>query len=393
VSKHLRVGIVGFGGAGQAHRHYFSCIQGCEVTKVFDPKDEGRRRAKASGDVEVFDDLAKFWPDLDVVSVCSPDGTHAGYIVEALERSLSVLCEKPLTNSLEGVRQILVAEQRARGVLAVLHQMRFVPLHVAIRNLATTGAFGTVHLLEGYYIHDLRERAFVYDDWRAAEVATPLVYAGCHFVDLLRWFSGEEITQIHAMGGNIAFPRYPQADTVIASLRFQSGALGNVVIAFASAGPQDHSVRVYGTERTVENNLVFARSGKLERMLVRPKVLHQSVFRSDRVEPRRILDQTSRYLPALVAHGLFGVVRKLSSESNGAYGANHYPLRLYEHGIACVRAVEDFVRAVRSESRPLCTGAEAARTVIACLAGNESQQSGRTIDVPALEEVCADFRR
>ena len=387
MSKELRVGIIGFGGAGQAHRHYFSCIPGCSVRKIFDPKEEGRRRALECGDVEVVDDLEQFWPGLDVVSVCSPDRTHAKYVAEALGRSLSVLCEKPLTDSLEGIREILLAERASPGILAVLHQMRFVPLHAAIRKFVVSGALGRIHLLEGYYVHDLRERAFIYDSWRETDDATPLVYAGCHFVDLLRWISGEEIAQVQAMGGHLAFPRYPGADTVVTTLRFKSGVLGNVVVALGSAGPQDHSVRVYGTERSIDNNLVFKRPAKLERMLRHPLVFHPEVFRSGRLEPRRIVDQFRRYAPAAIAHGLFKAIRKLSPDSNGAYGANHYPLRLYEHGLACVGAIADFIAAVRGEGSPLCTATEAAKTVLACLAGNESQRTGRVVEVPPLEDV------
>src|SRR5262249_42788469 len=158
---------------------------------------------------------------------------------------------------------------------------RFVPLNIAIRELAASGTMGTVHLLEGYYVHDLRKRAFIYDDWRETQNATPLVYAGCHFVDLLRWISGEEIVEVQALSGNVAFSRYPGADTVVCSLRFVSGALGQVTVAFASAGPQDHSVRVYGTERTVNNNLVFTSGGELERTLHRPALLEREVFRAD----------------------------------------------------------------------------------------------------------------
>jgi predicted dehydrogenase len=246
---------------------------------------------------------------------------------------------------------------------------------------------GKIHLLEGYYVHDLRERAFVYDDWRETEKATPLVYAGCHFIDLLRWISGEEITEVQALSGNIAFPRYPQADTVICSLRFGSGALGQVIVAFASAGPQDHSVRVYGTERAINNNLVFTSGGALERTLHHPRLLHREVFRSDRLEPRRLLDQLQLNIPAVAAHGLFSLLRTIAPRPNYAYGTAQYPLRLYEHGVACVAAIQDFVDAVTSGRRPQCTATEAARTVLACLAGNASLESGRREPVLSLEAL------
>src|SRR2546429_7897886 len=41
----MRIGIIGFGGAGQAHYFYFACIAGCRVTKIFDPKPAAAERA------------------------------------------------------------------------------------------------------------------------------------------------------------------------------------------------------------------------------------------------------------------------------------------------------------------------------------------------------------
>ena len=208
VSLMLRIGIIGFGGAGQAHQFYFSCIAGCRVSKIFDPKPAAAERAAARGAADLLcADLDRFWPDLDAVVVCTPDGTHAQYIVAALERGLHVLVEKPLTDSIEGLRAIRRAAAAAPAqVVAVVHQMRFVPLHRRIKSLIEAGSLGALSYLEGYYVHDLTQRAFANDRWREEENATPLVYSGCHFVDLLRWLAGEEIVEVFAAMGHRAFP-------------------------------------------------------------------------------------------------------------------------------------------------------------------------------------------
>jgi predicted dehydrogenase len=385
----LRVGILGFGGAGQAHYSYFGCVPGCRVTKVFDPKAAGLARAAAlAPGVERCADLGAFWRDLDAVSVCTPDSTHADYIVAALGHGLHVLSEKPLTDSVEGIRRILAAEQRAGRVVAVLHQMRFVPLHRAIKGLMERKALGAVSYLEGYYVHDLRRRAYEFDDWRRTDNATPLVYAGCHFVDLLRWFLQEDVDLVYAAANHLAYPDYPESDLNVATLRFGSGALGKVVVAFGAAGPQDHSVRIYGTEASIENNVLFGTDARWGRVLHAPMLLQRKLLRDPNPANRHgLVAQLRRNIPAYLLGKIFEALRPLARRPGAEYGARFYPVRLYEHALACVDAVEDFVEAIRQARRPRCTAEEAAKTVLACLAGVESYRTGRPVKVQQLKGV------
>jgi hypothetical protein len=78
-------------------------------------------------------------------------------------------------------------------------------------------------------------------------------------------------------------------------------------------------------------------------------------------------------------------LRILARRPGAEYGAAHYPLRLYEHSLACVRGIEDFVGAIREQRAPLCSVDESARTVLACIAGVESYRTNQVVRVPVLE--------
>ena len=384
----LRIGIIGFGGAGQAHAFYWSCVAGCRVTKIFDSKPSGADRAAARGLSAMFvADVERLWPDLDAVVVCTPDATHAEYIVAALSRGLHVLVEKPLCDSLEGLRAIRRAAAAAPAqVVAVVHQMRFVPLHQRIKTLVDAGALGALSYLEGYYVHDLTARAFENDRWREADNATPLVYSGCHFVDLLRWFAGEEIVEVFAAAGHRAFPEYPESDLNVVTLRFASGTIGSVVVAFGEPGPQDHTVRVAGRLATVRGNLLYRRDGRLGEVLHRPMIFHPSLLRgAGKAGGQTRYRQLRTNLPPYVMARIVEALRVLARRPNAEYGAAQYPVRLYEHSLACVGAIEDFVGAIRDGRGPLCSIDEAGRTVLACLAGVESYRTNRPVVVGELD--------
>jgi len=384
----MRIGIIGFGGAGQAHLFYWSCVAGCRVTKIFDPKPAAAGRAAARGASDIFcADEDRFWPDLDAVVVCTPDGSHARYIVAALERGLHVLVEKPLTDSAEGLCAIRRAAAAAPAqVVAVVHQMRFVPLHQKIKALVDAGALGALSYLEGYYVHDLTTRAFANDRWREDDNATPIVYSGCHFVDLLRWLAGEEIVEVFAAAGHRAFPEYPESDLNLVTLKFASGAVGKVLVAFGEPGPQDHTVRVSGREASVRGNLLYRRDGRLGEVLHRPLIFQPPLLRgAGKSGGQSRYRQLRTNLPPYVMARTVEMLRVLARRPDAEYGAANYPVRLYEHSLACVGAIEDFVGTIRDRRPPLCSIEEAGRTVLACIASVESFRMNRAVAVPALD--------
>lgn len=393
----LRVGIIGFGGAGIAHHSYFTYLDGCRVVKVYDPKSAGlQRAAELAPHLERCIELEKFWIGLDVVSVCSPDSSHADYVSEALARGLHVLCEKPLTDSIEGIRKIKEAQRKSGCIVAVLHQMRFVPLFRKIKTILARNELGVISYLEGYYVHNLTRRAWLYDDWRRTDNATPAVYAGCHFIDLLRWFANEEIVEVFAAANNLGFPEYPESDLNVVTLRFHSGVLGKMLVSFGSACPQDHSVRVYGNQGCIDNSALFSgepNGVRWVRTIHRPILLPRQwrpanaswmrrAIRECLTVRRRLLAR----LPAwLIATAFDGVRSVLPPE--GEYGIRHYPMRLYEHDLACIEAVENFLHAVRGSAPLLCTLDESAKTVLACLASVQSYRTNLPVAVPTLDSV------
>ena len=376
----LRFGIIGFGGAGMALYKHLIELDRCEVCAVLDPHEEALARARSMDDrLRVYQDTASFLSsELDAVVVASPDRTHTEYIVKALESKKHVLCEKPLADSLDGCRQILKAEAAAKGcVAAVQHQMRFLPIHVRMKELLEARALGSISYVEGLYIHNLRERATRFHPWRFEDGATPLVYSGCHFVDLLRWLLDDEVEQVMAMSNNLAFPEYPGSDLDVLLMKFRSGVIGKVVTAFGLGRPQDHSVRIYGAKRSLENNLLFSEDGQFE-VIDRPSLKRFTFY------PKRKKERYSIFrnrLRSVVYGRIFERLLVRYRVGQGEYGVQGYPLRLYEHQHAVRASLIDFVHSIREGRTCLCRLEDAAQTVAVCLAGVESYRNEERVDM------------
>jgi len=376
--KH-KIGIAGFGGAGMAFFRQLKSLDTCVVNSVFDTENSAHERLLTYSDrVAFFNDYETFLSsDISIVIIATPDATHAGYLTRALKANKHVLCEKPLTDSVEGIRSIIKEVNTYKNcVVAVQHQMRFLPVHKKMKQIIKNGELGKISYIEGYYVHNLTERGFQYHDWRKTDKATPLVYSGVHMVDLMRWLVDDEVVEISGMANHIGFPEYPESDLNVVLLKFRSGVIGKVITAFGAARPQDHSVRVYGTEKSIENNMLVTKEGG-------NKVFHKpftqlSTLRHQSIRKR--LGRLKNYIKPVMLSQLFNSLIGISPR-NGDYALQSYPLRVYEHGFAVRESMLDFLNAVENKTQPKCTVMESAKSVATCLAGVEAYRSGKTIKV------------
>lgn len=124
--KRIGVGIVGAGGiARAAHIPGYQKLEGVELVAICDVnRERAEAAAKEYGFQAVYTryvDLVKR-PDIDVVSVCTPNAFHKGPTIAALKAGKHVLCEKPIAlNATEGAAMVAAAKKARRRLQIGLH--------------------------------------------------------------------------------------------------------------------------------------------------------------------------------------------------------------------------------------------------------------------------------
>jgi UDP-N-acetylglucosamine 3-dehydrogenase len=353
--KRLNVAIISAGGAGRAHIARFSRNPKSCVRAVFDPKEKNLRDflwIKEKGGY-VTNDIAKILNDesVDIISICSPDYTHFDFALAAVKAGKHVLVEKPLVTSLEQCEQLRAPISNSDKVFGVHHQMRCVPCFVEARKSVISGEIGLPYILEADYIHNMRERATLYDNWRMDARNYQKIAFGMfsHTIDLLRWIVDDEVVEVFSYATHIGWPDYPGKDTVMTILKFSRGAIGKVLSTIACQRPQLNSLVIYGTEGSIVNNLLNGKSG-LKRFIHIPK---------NRSIKKRIF---SRMLTRLL-------IRVKSTQN--------YPFSIYEHDAACQRLIEEFLTCVQEGEDFPINFSEGAYTTQICLASIESYEKGK----------------
>ena len=117
--------LIGYGGMGGYHhenvRDRVPCIR---VKGAFDIREEMRRKASENGLI-AYDSLDALLadPEVDIVTVATPNDSHKDIVIRCLEAGKHVVCEKPVTLNAANLEQMIEAAART-GKLFSIHQNR-----------------------------------------------------------------------------------------------------------------------------------------------------------------------------------------------------------------------------------------------------------------------------
>jgi len=249
----LRVGIIGTGKiAADHHRGYVEA--GAEVVALADPSEAAlTRRAAEWAVTRVFSDYRDLLalPDVEAVSVSAPNAVHGPVTIAAAAAGKHVLCEKPVSLSLVEGRAMIDACATAGVILQVNHHLRASPSVRRVVELLGSGALGQVTFIRLRQAHDWGGLPEVPVSFRTATLAGggTLLDNGCHLFDLARHLGGP-VVETYARTARLKFVVEVE-DTAVASLRFASGALGQIETQWTATG-WEMSFAVYGTRGALE---------------------------------------------------------------------------------------------------------------------------------------------
>jgi len=281
--RQVGIGIVGYGTMGRAHAHGWALAPRVRALDA-----EPRLRAISGRDAAAVEAAAsrygvESWtadwrklverPDVDVVDVCTPPGTHAEIVEAAAAAGKAVLCEKPLAVDYASARAAVAAVERAGVLGAVGFNYRRLPALALLARLVFEGAVGDVLLWRSTWLSDEFLDPAIAFDWRfeRAMGASTIADLGSHLVDLALWVVGP-VEEVAAQSATFTRERSGRAvDVDEASsflVRFAGGARGVFETARVCARrPCDFWVEVNGTRGTLRfdyarlNELWFGDAG------------------------------------------------------------------------------------------------------------------------------------
>lgn len=241
---------------------------------------------RAYGSFEEMAEREAARPDderIDFVSIVTPNHLHFPVAKAFIERGIHVVCDKPMTTTLEDAETLCRLVDEHEVVFALTHNYSGYPMVKEARTLVEKGAIGTIRKVLIEYTQDwLATRLEETDNKQAAWRTDPdkagagaLGDIGTHAEHLARYVTGLELEALCADVSTFVEGR-PIDDDANLLLRYAGGAKGMLTCSQIAAGEENNlRLRVYGTEAGLTwaqenpNYLRLKRLGEPEQVLKR----------------------------------------------------------------------------------------------------------------------------
>lgn len=199
-----------------------------------------------------IEDMLAAEKDLDVVSICTPNGLHALHSIKALEAGRNVLCEKPLCIKVEDGKKMIAAAEKAGKKLFVVKQNRYNPPVVFLKELISSGKLGQLY---SFQVNCFWNRpAGYYTGWKGKKDLDggTLFTQFSHFIDLLYWLLGD-VASVKTVSKNFAHANIEFEDTGAVLFEMQNGAIGSLNYTVNSFNKNmEGSITVFAEHGTVK---------------------------------------------------------------------------------------------------------------------------------------------
>ena len=284
----IRYGIIGTGGMANAHAEQLAKIEGVAFAACLDVNQERSQAfADKHGFTHAVTEVDALLEQCDAVSVVTPDAFHAEISLQVLaSNDTHLLCEKPLTTTLEDARKVAGAFQRAAADHGIIGMINFSYRNAAAfqraRELVAAGELGEIRHVTGRYFQTWLT-SDIWQNWTNEQwlwrIQTPkdggpasggvLGDVGCHLMDFATGVAGDASSLRCRMR---TFPKiHPETgagvttydgrqldanDTVVIELDLNGGGLASLEASRWTTGhPNQVALGVYGTEGSVEIDL------------------------------------------------------------------------------------------------------------------------------------------
>jgi predicted dehydrogenase len=252
--KPLGWAILGLG--GYATQRILPNMKECKLSKpvavISGTPDKAKRVAAEYGINKIYSyeqiEKIKNDPEIDVVYVITPPGTHHEYTIRSLNAGKHVMCEKPMTGDLKQAEEMVSHAKKVGKKLGVGYRCHFEPNNVEAMRLCREGALGTLRTIRS-------DHAFTMgwdNGWHSKRKVGgygAISEIGIYAIQALCYLAGVDPIEVYGTRDKLDVPRFKEVEDVNHfNLVFPNGVQGIGATAYSWNA---NNFRVYGDKGNI----------------------------------------------------------------------------------------------------------------------------------------------
>jgi len=252
----LNFGIVGCGRIAERHAEQIKRLAVlyavCDIIESKAVTLAKKNRAKVYTDIDV---MLSSESNLDVISVCTPNGLHSEHTIKALKKGFHVLCEKPMATSVYECEGMIKEAEQSNKRLFIVKQNRFNPPVQAVKDVLNRNILGKIFDIQLNCFWNRNAEYYAQSDWKGTKKLDggTLYTQFSHFIDLLYWLFGD-VKNVEAITSNFLHEGVIEfEDTGVVILEFYNGIIGTINFTVNSfVRNLEGSLTIFGENGTIK---------------------------------------------------------------------------------------------------------------------------------------------
>ncbi|MCB0791984.1 MAG: Gfo/Idh/MocA family oxidoreductase [Flavobacteriales bacterium] len=228
----VKFAVVGCGHIGRRHAEMVRRHPEAELVAICDVRPRERLDPDLP-DVPFFADLQEMLiavPEIEVVTICTPNGLHAPQSLVALAQRKHVVCEKPMALTKASCEQVISKAMQVHRTVFGVMQNRYSPPSQWIKGVVEQGLLGDIRIVQLNCFWNRDARYYKPGGWKGTKDLDggTLFTQFSHFIDIMYWLFGD-ITDIQGKFADFAHQDLTEfEDSGSVNFRFVNGGLGTL---------------------------------------------------------------------------------------------------------------------------------------------------------------------
>ena len=226
---------------------------------------------------------------IDVVSIVTPNHMHAGPAIEFLQKDIHVICDKPMTATMDDAHKLMSAIQSSKAHFFLTHNYSGYPVIREMRSLVKNGELGKLRIVKGAYLQGWlgskeedsgsNKQAEWRTDPKRSGAAGAVGDIGSHTMHLLEFVTGLKCESVAADLTTFVQGRQLDDDASI-MIRMNNNVKGNLSISQIATGQENNfTISIYGEKGALHwsqenpNYARFSKIGSADQIITRGGVI------------------------------------------------------------------------------------------------------------------------